>query len=342
MALEQRFHNSLSVHAGWQALLALTAKEHKVESQFFPSKRKNSDGRLHFHDLREELVKLCEYTDDELIPVRAAKHVTPLTFGSYSLALWTAPNLEAMLKTAAEFSFIIASPIRLQYRENKQGSAELWVLNSEPFSQESHVTYLGVTMLIATLIYIIKHVILSEDIDVSVKLIEHKFSPERTEQLEQLTGTKITAGHPIRKIAIDKKHLHKPLDNYDEGIYFSALNLLRKDAESLKKGDLILQIYNALNQANNLENVSGESLAQSLNMNIRTLNRRLAELNTNYRGVVEKYKLEKALHLLEDQHINMTEIAYQLGFADLSTFSRAFKRWTGLSPIKLRRSQNIT
>ncbi|MCG9640542.1 AraC family transcriptional regulator [Vibrio sp. Isolate34] len=341
MALEQQFHNSLSVHSGWQSLLALAAKELNVESQPILSKRKNSEGRLHFHDLREELVKLCECTDDELVPVRAAKHVTPLTFGSYSLVLWTAPDIETLLKTAAEFSIVVASPIRLQYRESKQGNAELWILDNEPYNQESHVTYLGITMLIATFIFILKHVINFEDIDINVKLIEHNFCAEKTEQLEQLTGAKVTAGHPIRKISIDKKHLHKPLDSYDEGVYFSVLNLLRKDAESLKRGDLILQIYNVLNQTQSLESISGESLAQSLNMNIRTLNRRLSELNTSYRGVVEKYKLEKALHLLEDQHISMTEIAYQLGFADLSTFSRAFKRWTGLSPIKLRRNQTI-
>ncbi|MFA0085963.1 helix-turn-helix domain-containing protein [Vibrio sp. 10N.261.51.F12] len=335
MTEKYEFPSTLSVHQGWQKILSECNNIH--HSAFL---RTTSNGRLHLHDLRRLLTNLCHQTKDNIIPMRVAQHVTPLTFGCYSLALWTAPNLKSLLKNAADYCIVVASPIRLQYKEDKQGNAELWVLDSEPFNQESRVTYLGITLLICTLVSIIRQVTKNETLPITIKLNEPIQSDAYTEQLKLLTQTTIFNGTPVRKICVDKSYLNDPIPTHDKALYFATLTLVRKESEALETGDLILRIYNALNNIERLENLSGSGLASALNMNIRTLNRKLYGLNTSYRGVLEKYKLEKSLHLLEDANNNLTEIAYQLGFSDLSTFSRAFKRWTGQSPIKFRQ-QNI-
>jgi|GEM_PF-2725129 len=333
---EIHFHNSLSVHKGWLQIFRDVADEYQLNPQSLEPIRSNQSQRLHLHDLRHALYQLCEESQDPLLPIKAAQQVTPLTFGSFSLALWTSPTLESLLKYAAEFSIIVSSPVRLHYHLDQQGNAELWVLDSEPFNKESHVTYLGISLFMASVVAMIHKTTLDKELLLEVKLVDHKFDQQNTQTVEALSNVRISDGAPVRKICIAKKYLHRPLPSHEPDIHFAALNLLRKEAETLKKGDLILQIYNILNQCHHLEEVSGDWLATKLNMNIRTLNRRLSDLNTSYRGVVEKYKLEKALHLLADANINMTEIAYQLGFADLSTFSRAFKRWTGSSPVNVR------
>ena len=46
---------------------------------------------------------------------------------------------------------------------------------------------------------------------------------------------------------------------------------------------------------------------------------------------------ELAQRYVRDTHNDLTEVAFVLGFADLSTFSRSFKRWTGVSPSKYRK-----
>ncbi|WP_414477928.1 helix-turn-helix domain-containing protein [Photobacterium damselae] len=81
--------------------------------------------------------------------------------------------------------------------------------------------------------------------------------------------------------------------------------------------------------------MNGTDIASYLGISFRTLNRRLAEAETSYRSILQEYRLEKALNLLNNDKINMAEIAFRLGFSDLSTFSRAFKRWTGECPSKL-------
>ena len=110
------------------------------------------------------------------------------------------------------------------------------------------------------------------------------------------------------------------------------LKLLRKKTARIAENDIVLKIFQLLDSKQVLSGLTEKQLASELLMSSRTLNRRLAAVQMNYRAVIEKYKLEKALLLMEAPDINMTEIAFQLGFSDLSAFSRAFKRWTGCSP----------
>ncbi|MDF2154612.1 AraC family transcriptional regulator [Vibrio sp. CAU 1672] len=329
------FEDALSVHPGWLKLM-------QPESSDLPSIKVNESGRLHVHDLRNVLYQAYEAERSPLLLTRMAQRVGPLTFGGFSTALWTADNLDGMFRVLEKFVMVMSAPVRVKYKLDRQGNAELWVLDTESLGKESKVSFLGITLFVATIIHIIQSVLPRSGVSLEVCLPEHRYSPEDNANLEAATQCRIREGSPIRKLVTPKRFLYEPFAERDKALHFSCVNLLREEAERLKKDDLILQIYQFLNQHHQLGDISGESVAAALNMNIRTLNRHLALQNTSYRGVVEKYKLEKALHLLEAGRVNMTEIAYQLGFSDLSTFSRAFKRWTGSSPLSIRQSAENT
>jgi AraC-like DNA-binding protein len=79
------------------------------------------------------------------------------------------------------------------------------------------------------------------------------------------------------------------------------------------------------------------SMARALGMSERTLQRRLEETARTFSGVLEDFRHEEALRLLDDRRQSLGEIAARLGFAEQSSFHRAFKRWTGDSPAALRR-----
>lgn len=82
-----------------------------------------------------------------------------------------------------------------------------------------------------------------------------------------------------------------------------------------------------------------DRIAEHLDMSPRTLQRRLADENTSYAAVVDEIRLETAKHALADPTNSLAEIAFLLGFEEQSSFSRAFKRWTGTSPSEHRATQ---
>jgi AraC-like DNA-binding protein len=79
-------------------------------------------------------------------------------------------------------------------------------------------------------------------------------------------------------------------------------------------------------------------VARTLAVSARTLQRRLAEEGASYQDVVEATREELARAYLRDPRLGVSEVAYLLGYADLSTFDRAFKRWTGTTPRAFRGS----
>ena len=77
-------------------------------------------------------------------------------------------------------------------------------------------------------------------------------------------------------------------------------------------------------------------LARELHMSVRTLQRRLDEEGTNFATVLDEVKHQLACALVEDPQQPLREIAARLGFGEVASFSRAFKRWTGHSPGSYR------
>lgn len=79
-----------------------------------------------------------------------------------------------------------------------------------------------------------------------------------------------------------------------------------------------------------------EAVAQELHMAMPTLQRRLAQEGVTYKELVEDTRQKLAMAYLRERHLSLSEIAFLLGYSELSAFSRAFRRWTGKSPRGFR------
>lgn len=81
-----------------------------------------------------------------------------------------------------------------------------------------------------------------------------------------------------------------------------------------------------------------DTLARRLGMSARSLRRRLASEGTSFHVVVSHAMGELACNVLREQHTTIQEAAFRLGFSEVSSFHRAFKRWTGRTPMQFRAS----
>ncbi len=121
-------------------------------------------------------------------------------------------------------------------------------------------------------------------------------------------------------------HLYQVLTNHAEA-------LLNKLKPKNKTSDALVEFIR-----NNLSNPSldVELAAKHLNMSRHTLYRKLKKDELSFQGLVDRIRQEEAEKLLQRQDISISEAAFVLGFSELSALSRAFKRWTGLSPAQFR------
>lgn len=81
---------------------------------------------------------------------------------------------------------------------------------------------------------------------------------------------------------------------------------------------------------------TAEEVAQSLHMSVRTLHRNLQQEGATFSELLNQLRQERATSYLADPDISISEVAFLLGFAELSSFYRAFKRWTNATPAEFR------
>jgi len=80
-----------------------------------------------------------------------------------------------------------------------------------------------------------------------------------------------------------------------------------------------------------------EYTSRVLGIPVRTLQRRFRERDLSYSQLVDQVRLELACSLVEQRDLRLEDIAETLGYANPSAFSRAFRRWFGMSPRDYRR-----
>jgi AraC-like DNA-binding protein len=81
-------------------------------------------------------------------------------------------------------------------------------------------------------------------------------------------------------------------------------------------------------------------LAAEMGMSERTFFRRLADEGTSFRDLVREAQASLARDLLAHSDCSIAEVAFLTGFAEQSTFGRAFKRWVGQAPAQFRMSRS--
>ena len=129
-----------------------------------------------------------------------------------------------------------------------------------------------------------------------------------------------------------------PLESADPGL---SLMMEREARDLLADFDINSNLVSAVRARIYQQLADGEpsleSVADSLGMAARTLSARLARRSLRFADILDGLRQSLAELYLQDSALSLTEIALLLGFAESSSFSRAFRRWRGTSPNQWRR-----
>lgn len=128
----------------------------------------------------------------------------------------------------------------------------------------------------------------------------------------------------------------KPFLASNRELALSNDHVLDQMVRGLREDTLVARVKLALIDELPSGAPSDGSIAKAVSLSTRSLQRKLAEEGTSFTKLLAQVRRELAERYVRDPHIPVTEIGYRLGFSDVSAFSRAFKRWTGVSPITSR------
>jgi len=106
--------------------------------------------------------------------------------------------------------------------------------------------------------------------------------------------------------------------------------------DPLPRSELIDQLQAVLPAYLSTSQLNEKMVARITGMSFRTLQRRLAREGTSYSKIVTEVRQRMAEQLLRENSMKLVEIARQLGYSNLPNFTRAFRRWSGITPSEYR------
>ena len=119
--------------------------------------------------------------------------------------------------------------------------------------------------------------------------------------------------------------------------------VLQKQVDALEtthSDDVVEHMKTMLRSALLTGHCSEDQIAALLGMGSRTLIRRLESAGTSFHELVDETRFELAQQMLRDTSLNIGAIAETLGYSRASAFSRAFRRWSDITPVEWRATHN--
>ncbi|MET4896601.1 AraC family transcriptional regulator [Sphingomonadaceae bacterium jetA1] len=162
--------------------------------------------------------------------------------------------------------------------------------------------------------------------------------PDADAPLPDLFGTRIETGAAANQIVFDPAVLTRPQPQANPVTAAMCETLCRDRLERQQHG-LKTSTLSALYRNIDADHAPGRlsDFARLANTSERTVKRRLKTEGTSFRALSADGRQMRAERLLADARLSIGDIADELGFSDLSSFSQAFKRWTGVAPSLYRK-----
>ena len=142
-------------------------------------------------------------------------------------------------------------------------------------------------------------------------------------------------------ICIDSALIDKPLPGASKELAQMHDKTAMEYLAKLERQDISGRVRAAIVDSLSTGLVSKKLVAEKLHMSLRNLELKLSGENTNFQKILDSTRQSLAKGYIEQSSFAITEIAYLLGFSDAANFTRAFKRWTGKSPLEFRKSLGL-
>ncbi len=162
--------------------------------------------------------------------------------------------------------------------------------------------------------------------------------PDGGGEHERRFGAPTLFGQRTNAIAFRREALAQPMANCDPYLFAVIEPFLAERAASRRAPtDFVSALKQEIKLKLGESSSSLRSVAGRMGLSSAALQRRLRELGVSYNDLLRAARQELALRYVRESDMPLTEIAFAVGYSELSAFSRAFRAWTGLSPQQYRR-----
>ncbi len=163
--------------------------------------------------------------------------------------------------------------------------------------------------------------------------------PGQRDRYEHWFRSPIEFSAGVNEMALRHDDIRRRLPAGNKDLAEEADRWLARMLARLEQGETAARVGELLSQLMSSGRTTAEEVARRLNRSVSSLQRDLRAEGTSYRSVMEETRHTLARRLLREEGRSIGQVAFLLGYADQSTFTRAFRRWTGMSPGQFVREE---
>jgi AraC-like DNA-binding protein len=165
-------------------------------------------------------------------------------------------------------------------------------------------------------------------------------APDRVSEHLRVFGAPVSFGCPANAFIMERDLLERQVPAADPRLYHILKQYLQRILDEMPREDeLFVVVRRAIGELLRDGDPKIARVAKKIAMSPRTLERRLQERGVGFKKLMDDTRRRFALSYLRDRKNSLTDVAFLLGYSELSAFNRAFKRWTGTTPLHFRAKQ---
>ncbi len=329
------FEPHITARAVQPVIAALEALGHQVDSILAEAKisratLQKADGRVPHSAMMLFWERARIITDDDHLGIHLAEAVPIQSFEVHSYALLSSSTLREAYRRACRYQRLIHEATDLTFEEETDEGVLRHTLPGGRPAPRHPAEFL------ATLWVRFGRLITGGDWVPTLVCFAHD-TPNDTKEHDRIFRAPIRFSSGITAMHIPNHILDASNPRADANL----VSLLDRYADGLLKQAPRQASFAERVRAWLINELNGgsptiSSAAQALHVSERTLHRSLQSEGTSFRELLEQLRQERAVALLANPRCSVAEAGFLLGFAELSSFSRAFKRWTGKAPAEFR------
>lgn len=280
-----------------------------------------------FQDVVEILMR---ETADPLFGLKTAEYVQPITYSIYGYMAMNSKNLAEALERTPEYEKLVGDMGVTKVIPRDDHLFARWDCNMSKPAVRRHV----IENVMASWTIFARWITGTNESPVELRL-EHS-APTRRELLpeyDKIFGCPVLFDQEETGLLLSPEAMRLPLIQADETIFSSLQDTANNRlAEISGQSPVAAQVKSALRGLMKEGIPRKDSLAETIGMTSRTMQRRLKEEGCSYQEILNELRHELAIDLLENTDLPLEEIGHRLGFQEPRSFHRSFKAWTGQTP----------
>jgi AraC-like DNA-binding protein len=160
--------------------------------------------------------------------------------------------------------------------------------------------------------------------------------PADESKRRELLGTNLTWNQPRNAIVLSREQVALPCAHASEELHAVHERTLHEALQAQLVDSLLLRVRELVARSLSKQEATIGSVARSIGLGERTLQRRLGERGTSFERLFRDVRRQRTLELLAQASMSIQEVAFETGYRNASSFHRAFRAWTGVTPAAYR------